>query len=117
MFVQITTIVCTVCPHNTQKCLSHTLQHNFFYLVWRSLEKKKKKKHINFYRSSMLAVSCDNFVILIVDTDTRRIFKGYTNRITDMVDESKPSLFLTHIKLLTSPPSPSLSHLVLMDGG
>ena len=45
MFVQITTIVCTVCPHNAQKCVSHSLQHfldNFFYLVWRSLEKETK---------------------------------------------------------------------------
>ena len=36
--------------------------------------------------SSMLAVACDDFVIRIVDTDTRRIvrvFSGHTNRITD----------------------------------
>ena len=43
MFVQIATIVtllCTVCPHKEQKCVSHSLHNflnNFFYLVWQSL--------------------------------------------------------------------------------
>ena len=38
--------------------------------------------------SSMLCVVCDNFSILIVDADTRRVvrtFHGHTNRITDVV--------------------------------
>lgn len=37
--------------------------------------------------SSMLAVSCDNFDILVVDTDTKRVvrkFSGHGNRIMDM---------------------------------
>ncbi|XP_038068036.1 WD repeat-containing protein 36-like [Patiria miniata] len=37
--------------------------------------------------SSMLAISMDNFVVVIVDADLRRIvrrFKGHLNRITDM---------------------------------
>lgn len=35
----------------------------------------------------MLAVACDDFLIRVVDTDTRRIvriFSGHTNRITDL---------------------------------
>lgn len=37
--------------------------------------------------SSMLAVACDNFVILIIDTDTKRVvrkFSGHGNRVMDM---------------------------------
>lgn len=35
----------------------------------------------------MLAVACDDFLIRVVDIDTRRIvriFSGHTNRITDL---------------------------------
>lgn len=35
----------------------------------------------------MLAVACDDFLVRVVDTDTRRIvriFSGHTNRITDL---------------------------------
>ena len=38
--------------------------------------------------SSLLAVACDNFSVLVVDTDTRRVvrrFAGHRGRITDMV--------------------------------
>ena len=59
----------------------------------------------------MLAVSCDNFAVLIVDTDTRRIvrtFKGHTNQVTDMVGEtislSLPLLY-TNFLFLSLPPS------------
>lgn len=41
-----------------------------------------------FPRSSLMAVSLDDFEIHIVDIDMRRIvriFRGHTNRITDMV--------------------------------
>jgi len=48
-----------------------------------------------FLRSSLLAVSLDDFEIQVVDIDMRRIvriFRGHTNRITDMVSgESKGS--------------------------
>lgn len=40
--------------------------------------------------SSLLAVSLDDFEIQVVDIDMRRIvriFRGHTNRITDMVSE------------------------------
>ena len=55
----------------------------------------------------MLAVSYDNFVIVVVDTDTRRIvrtFRGHTNQVTDMVGDSN-SLSLS----LSLPPPPPLS--------
>ena len=42
------------------------------------------------FHSSLLAVSLDDFEIQIVDIDMRRIvriFRGHTNRITDMVSE------------------------------
>ena len=41
-----------------------------------------------FFRSSLLAVALDDFEIHVVDIDMRRIvriFRGHTNRITDMV--------------------------------
>ncbi len=40
------------------------------------------------FRSSLLAVALDDFEIHVVDIDMRRIvriFRGHTNRITDMV--------------------------------
>ena len=68
----------------------------------------------------MLAVSCDNFAVLIVDTDTRRIvrtFKGHTNQVTDMVGVGE-FLSLIHTSFhFFSPPSPSFSPSALMDGG
>ena len=55
-----------------------------------------------FY-SSLLAVSLDDFEIYVVDIDMRRvvrIFRGHTNRVTDMVG-------VVHFFLHTStPPSP-----------
>jgi len=41
--------------------------------------------------SAMLGVACDSFVLLVVDTDTRRVvrtFHGHRNRVTDMVSWS-----------------------------
>lgn len=41
-----------------------------------------------FLHSSLLAVSLDDFEIQVVDIDMRRIvriFRGHTNRITDLV--------------------------------
>ena len=74
----------------------------------------------------MLAVSCDNFAVLIVDTDTRRIvrtFKGHTNQVTDMVGEiislslDLPLLYTNFLFLSPLPSSISYSVSVLMDGG
>ena len=51
----------------------------------------------------MLAVACDNFVVLIMDTDTRRIvrtFSGHSNRITDLVSAPAPIPF--HNSLMIS---------------
>ena len=66
---------------------------------------------INIYRvtffSSMLGVACDDFIILIVDTDTKRIvrsFTGHSNRITDMVSQI-PILHSTSLIPIPSRPS------------
>ena len=68
----------------------------------------------------MLAVSCDNFAVLIVDTDTRRIvrtFKGHTNQVTDMVGEIISFPLYTHKLLFLLFPPPSYSASALMDVG
>ena len=48
--------------------------------------------------SSLLAVSLDDFEIQVVDIDMRRvvrIFRGHTNRITDMVSSSSVTIPLS----------------------
>ena len=48
----------------------------------------------------MLAIACDHFKVLVVDTDTKRIvriFRGHSGRVTDMVSTH------THILLHACP--------------
>ena len=48
--------------------------------------------------SAMLGVSCDDFTLLVIDTDTRRVvrtFSGHRNRVTDMVSEMTTLLHYT----------------------
>ena len=45
----------------------------------------------------MLAVACDNFIVNIVDTGTKRIvrrFRGHTNRVTDMVHALEGHMYI-----------------------